>query len=76
MQSTQTQNTDKVQVATKYLTSKEVLSMLKISNATLWRMVNNGNFPKPLNLFGNVKRYELKAVLDYIENIKRGLNEN
>ncbi|RUT48874.1 helix-turn-helix transcriptional regulator [Campylobacter fetus] len=72
MQNLQTNPTE-LKVDTQYLTTKEVTKILKISTTTLWRMVNNGSFPKPLNFFGNVKRYELKAVLDYIENIKKAV---
>lgn len=47
------------------MTPKEVQAMLKVSNATLWRLRNQGILP--FTKFGGTIRYSRKALAEFIQ---------
>ena len=49
-----------------FLREKQVLSIIPISAATLWRWVKLGQFPKPLKLSGNVTAWQKSDVQKWI----------
>jgi predicted DNA-binding transcriptional regulator AlpA len=55
-----------------FITIKEVCRILNISDITVWRRCSNPkhpsydpNFPKPRKFGGNIRRWQLAAVLRY-----------
>ena len=44
--------------AVRFIRSREVVEMIRVSRTTLWRMVREGSFPKPVRIS--------KGNLDYL----------
>jgi predicted DNA-binding transcriptional regulator AlpA len=56
------------------ITETETFTLLKVSRATVRRWSKNlPNFPKPIKLGPFAIRYELAAILAFIEDQKRGI---
>jgi predicted DNA-binding transcriptional regulator AlpA len=45
---------------------RDVLPMIQVSRTTLWRMVNAGNFPKPITVGTRLNRWHLGAVREMV----------
>ncbi|MEJ8311135.1 helix-turn-helix transcriptional regulator [Agrobacterium larrymoorei] len=45
-----------------YLTLKEVTSIMKVATSTLYRWMNEGNFPRPVKLGENCSRWRVSDV--------------
>jgi predicted DNA-binding transcriptional regulator AlpA len=52
---------------------KEILEILPISHATLWRWVKSSRFPHPIKLSPGVTVWEKKAVDAWLESRKQGV---
>lgn len=48
----------------------DVIGITKLSKSTIYRKMNNGEFPKHLNLGGRCRRWLLKDVQDYIYSLR------
>ena len=46
----------------RFIKTRQVLEMLGVSRTTLWRMVQNGSFPQPVQITGRNAHYVLQAV--------------
>jgi prophage regulatory protein len=44
------------------LALKDVVGITKLSKSTIYRKMNNGEFPKPLSLGGRCRRWLLKDI--------------
>lgn len=53
--------------------AKDILALIPINRTTLWRMVNNGRFPKPTRLSSNMVVWKNADVLAWID--EQGGNE-
>ncbi len=58
-------------VQDKLLRKKEVLEMVSITNSTMYRMINNGQFPRPIRLdnenINSGVRWKLSEINTFIE---------
>lgn len=45
----------------------QILQLLPISRATVWRKVKAGTFPKPVKLSRNITAWKVADVRDWIE---------
>ena len=58
-------------VQDKLLRKKEVLEMVSITNSTMYRMINNGQFPRPLRLnnenMDSGVRWKLSEINEFID---------
>ena len=55
----------------KLLTSKDVTHMLSISTVTLWRLVKDGEIPRPLKLAGQkINYYRKEWIDDFIDKLE------
>jgi prophage regulatory protein len=52
----------------KLLVSKDVCALLRVSEATLYRMVKRGDFPAPLRLGLRTVRWRESDVMRYLQN--------
>ncbi len=59
---------------TKYLTRKEVASRYSVNISTLWRWTVQGDFPKPVQLGGRVKRWSLQELESFEARLANSLN--
>lgn len=50
---------------------KEVCLMVGVSKTTIYRMVNNGEFPAPLDLGPRFKAWQKKTVIDWINSFSK-----
>ncbi len=57
----------------RLLKAREVYERLGISKATLYRMIDRGEFPPPLKLSAGAKRWHSQDVEDFIAGLERGL---
>lgn len=55
----------------RLLTTKEVLEMVKIGRTTLWRMVKECRFPKPLMISMSSNRWSNNEIIEWIEELKK-----
>ena len=58
--------------APKLLKAREVCEMLGISRATLYRMIRQGKFPRPVKLSADSSRWPSQEVEDYMATLPRG----
>ncbi len=63
----QVPETEQTQDAYRLLTVREVEKRLSMSHATLYRLMNAGRFPKPLNLGPQVRRWRSDEVEAWLE---------
>lgn len=56
----------------RLLTEREVLDLLHVSKSTLRRWLAKGEFPGPLPLPGRLKRWDVQAVDDWLEECAAG----
>jgi len=47
-------------------------ALVPISSATLWRMVQQGRFPRPVRLSDGVTAWSVESVRDWIQSQSRG----
>ena len=57
----------------RLLKAREVYERLGISRATLYRMIEKGQFPPPLKLSTGTSRWHSQDVEDFIAGLLRGL---
>lgn len=48
---------------------KDVLATAKISRTTLWKMIKDGRFPKPIKI-GSALRWKPETVQTWLENLE------
>ena len=60
----------------RIIRKKELLSMIALSDATVWRMEKAGNFPKRLQLGGNSCGWLIAEVDDWIASRAAARTEN
>lgn len=53
--------------------AKDVLKLIPVSRTTLWRMVQNGKFPKPIKLSDHATAWRNQDILDWLE--AQGVNQ-
>jgi prophage regulatory protein len=53
------------------LREPDVLQIIQISRSTLWRLVRQGTFPRPLKLSVGATAWKADEVEDWIETRKR-----
>lgn len=46
----------------RFYSERQLLNRLTVSRTTLWRMVKNGTFPKPVSISPGRKGYETEAA--------------
>jgi prophage regulatory protein len=46
----------------RFIRTRQVLEMIGVSRTTLWRMVQEGSFPQPVQVTGRNAHYVLQAV--------------
>ena len=51
-----------MEVIVRFLRPRQVLEMIGVSRTTLWRMVQAGNFPRPVRITERNRGYLLKSV--------------
>lgn len=52
--------------AMSYIRAKELLRLVPISNATLWRWVSSGKFPKPIKLSSSITAWRVADVRQWL----------
>ncbi len=60
-----------VDSTSKLLKSREVCEMLGVSRSTLHRMINKGQFPRPVKPSAGTNRWPSREVEDYMANLPR-----
>lgn len=53
------------------LRKREVLQIVHFSESTLWRLVRQGRFPRPLKLSANITAWRADEVAQWIETRRR-----
>ena len=48
---------------------KDVIEMVNLSRSTIYRKVQNGEFPAPLNLGGNARRWRKDQIEAWIDEV-------
>lgn len=56
------------------LTVQQVATMLNISRRTIWWLVANGKFPKPIRLGARLRRWERAEIEAFLAEKKKALN--
>lgn len=46
----------------RFIRTRQVLEMIGVGRTTLWEMVRDGCFPRPVRITERISGYELKAV--------------
>jgi prophage regulatory protein len=59
--------------AVRFIRPREVLEMIGVSRTTLWRMVKEGNFPKPVRISKGNAGYLLETVEAWMRTREEGL---
>jgi predicted DNA-binding transcriptional regulator AlpA len=54
----------------QYWTIAEILTSLRISRPTLWRLIRDGEFPAPVAISANRKVFPVEAVLRHLDRKK------
>ncbi|MCY4360819.1 MAG: AlpA family phage regulatory protein [Gammaproteobacteria bacterium] len=49
------------------LSRNEVLTLLSVSKSTLYKLLRDSGFPKPIHLSDRVRAWKLSEVTDWIE---------
>lgn len=50
----------------------QILQLLPVSRATVWRKVKAGTFPKPVKLSRNITAWKVADVREWMENAAHG----
>ncbi len=50
-----------------YIPDTQVANQFGVSRATIWRWVQNGNFPKPIKLSPGCSRWKIEDVQKWAE---------
>tara|TARA_S200002703_G_scaffold25249_1_gene21799 strand:- start:386 stop:724 length:339 start_codon:yes stop_codon:yes gene_type:complete len=58
-----------MKIEQKLLTLKQVIEIVSLSKSTIYRWIESGRFPKPLNIGGNSVRWKTSDVHDWIEGL-------
>jgi prophage regulatory protein len=59
--------------AVRFIRPREVVEMIGVSRTTLWRMVREGTFPRPVRITERNVRYVLEAVEAWMQARTEGL---
>jgi len=54
----------------QYVRLSKLVDITDLSRATIWRRIKNAGFPAPIKLSSNCARWELSAVLGWLEQKK------
>jgi prophage regulatory protein len=57
----------------RFIKTRQVLAMIGVSRTTLWRMVQEGTFPRPVQVTGRNAHYLLQAVEAWMRARAEGL---
>jgi len=52
---------------TGYIRQRQLLSLIPVSPATLWRWVKSGQFPKPVKLGSNTTAWRCEPVRQWLD---------
>lgn len=63
-------NNTTIETGSLLLTRKQVAELLGVSTRTMYSVVQRGEFPAPIAIFG-MPRWEKTTVLDFIEKAKK-----
>lgn len=55
---------------TKFVRLNELIQILPISKASIWRKVKNGTFPKPVKLSDAITAWDMADIEAYINSVK------
>jgi predicted DNA-binding transcriptional regulator AlpA len=61
------------EVAVRFIRTRAVLDMIGVGRTTLWEMVRDGCFPKPVRITERIAAYELAAVEEWMRLRTQGL---
>jgi predicted DNA-binding transcriptional regulator AlpA len=59
--------------AVRFIRTQKVLEMIGVGRTTLWEMVRDGCFPRPVRITERISGYELKAVEQWMRLRRQGL---
>ncbi len=62
-----------VEVAVRFIRTRQVLEMIGVGRTTLWKMVQEGSFPRPVRITERNSGYLLEAVEAWMRLRTRGL---
>lgn len=57
----------------RFIKTRQVLAMIGVSRTTLWRLVQGGAFPQPVQVTGRNAHYVLQAVEAWMRARARGV---
>ncbi len=60
----------------RLLREPQVLEIIPVSKATLWRGVKSGQFPKPVRLSSRTVAWTESSIQSYIDKLKKEAAEN
>jgi prophage regulatory protein len=52
------------------LALSDVVDITRLSKSTIYRRMNNGEFPRNLNVGGNCRRWLLKDIQQWVRSLK------
>jgi prophage regulatory protein len=52
------------------LALRDVISITRMSKSTIYRRMNDGDFPRNLDLSGNRRRWSLKDIQQWVNSLK------
>jgi len=58
----------------RFIRSREVVEMIGVSRTTLWRMVREGSFPRPVRITERSLGYVLEAVEAWMQARTKGVS--
>jgi predicted DNA-binding transcriptional regulator AlpA len=57
----------------RFIRTQQVLEMIGVGRTTLWEMVRDGCFPRPVRITERIAGYELRAVEQWMRLRRQGL---
>jgi prophage regulatory protein len=57
----------------RFIRTRDVLEMIGVGRTTLWEMVRDGCFPKPVRVTERIAAYDLSAVEEWMRLRTQGL---
>jgi prophage regulatory protein len=61
------------EVVVRFIRTRAVLEMIGVGRTTLWEMVRDGSFPRPVRITERIAAYELAAVEEWMRLRTQGL---
>ena len=56
---------------TGFIRLPTVLTVFPVSKTTLWEMIKNGTFPKPVKLGPRISAWPVEAIRNFLETVAR-----